>query len=109
AGKLKRIDVAGGLPTTICDVTLGRGGTWNEEGIILFNAVNDGPLLRVSATGGMPVPATRIDTTRQENSHRWPQFLPGGRRFLYFNRSGANGPETSGVYIGSLDRPDEKI
>jgi eukaryotic-like serine/threonine-protein kinase len=104
AGKLKRVEVAGGLPTVICDVGSGRGGAWNEGGVILFNAVNDGPLLRVSATGGMPVPFTTIDTAEKENSHRFPQFLPGGRQFLYFVRS-----ENSGVYLGSLERPHEKI
>jgi serine/threonine protein kinase/Tol biopolymer transport system component len=104
AGKLKRVEVAGGLPTVICDVGGGRGGAWNEDGVILFNAVNDGPLLRVSATGGMPVPLTTIDTAEKENSHRFPQFLPGGRQFLYFVRS-----ENSGVYLGSLERPHEKI
>jgi serine/threonine protein kinase/Tol biopolymer transport system component len=107
AGKLKRVDVAGGLPTVICDVGSGRGGTWNEEGVLLFNSVNDGPLLRVPATGGTPVPLTTVDTAGGENSHRWPQFLPGGRRFLYFVRSET--PENTGVYLGSLDRPQEKI
>jgi serine/threonine protein kinase/Tol biopolymer transport system component len=104
-GKLKRMEIAAGLPTVICDVGVGRGGTWNEAGMILFNSVNDGPLLRVSATGGTPVPFTTVDTAQGENSHRWPQFLPGGRRFLYFVRT-TN--ENSGVYVGSLDRPREK-
>jgi eukaryotic-like serine/threonine-protein kinase len=106
AGKLKRIEVAGGLPTVICDVGTGRGGTWNEEGVILFNSVNDGPLLRVSENGGTPVPFTTVDKAQGENSHRWPHFLPGGRRFLYFVRTaGAD----SGTYLGSLDRPQEKL
>jgi hypothetical protein len=105
-GKLKRMEIAAGLPTVICDVGVGRGGTWNEEGMILFNSVNDGPLLRVSATGGTPVPFTTVDTAQGENSHRWPQFLPGGRRFLYFVRT--TNVENSGVYVGSLDRPHEK-
>jgi eukaryotic-like serine/threonine-protein kinase len=105
ADKLKRVDVAGGLPTVICDVGLGRGGSWNAEGIILFNSVNDGPLLRVSAAGGTPTPVTTVDTTH-ENSHRGPQFLPGGRRFLYFVRADT---DNQGVYLGSLDRPQEKI
>jgi Tol biopolymer transport system component len=107
AGKLKRIEVAGGLPTAICDVGSGRGGTWNEEGVLLFNSVNDGPLLHVPATGGTPVPFTTVDKARGENSHRWPQFLPGGRRFLYFIRN--ERLENSEVYLGSLDRPQEKI
>jgi serine/threonine protein kinase len=107
AGKLKRVEVVGGLPTVICDVGSGRGGTWNDEGVVLFNSVNDGPLLRVPATGGTPVALTTVDKARGENSHRWPQFLPGGRRFLYFVRS--DNPENTGVYIGSLDRAQEKV
>jgi len=106
AGKLKRIEVAGGLPTEICGVGSGRGGTWNEEGVILFSSVNNGPILRVPAKGGTPVPFTTVDTARGENSHRWPQFLPGGRRFLYFVRTASE--ENYGVYLGSLDRPQEK-
>jgi eukaryotic-like serine/threonine-protein kinase len=106
AGKLKRIDVSGGSPIALCDVTGGRGGTWNVNGVILFNGYNDGPILQVSASGGEPVAVTNIDQSRTENSHRWPQFLPDGRRFLFFVRS--FDPQVRGVYVGSLDRPNEK-
>jgi hypothetical protein len=106
-GKLKRVDVASGLPTVICNVGSGRGGTWNEDGTILFNSVNDGPLMRVPARGGTPVPTTEVDTAHKEDSHRFPYFLPGGRRFLYYIR--AANPEVQGIYLGSLDRPQEKI
>jgi serine/threonine protein kinase len=106
-GKLKRVDVETGVITVICDVGLGRGGTWNEQGTIIFNSVNDGPLLTVSAGGGKPTPLTTLDTSRQENSHRWPFFLPDGRRFLYFIR--ASDADAGGVYLGSLDDPVEKI
>ena len=34
--KLKRIDVAGGSPTNLCDAGSARGGTWNEAGVIVF-------------------------------------------------------------------------
>jgi len=105
-GKLKRVDIAGGLPTVICDVPGGRGGTWNEAGDILFNGVNDGPLLRVSKDGGTPVPVTMVDTAHKENSHRWPYFLPGGRQFLFFVRVAR---EVTGTYLGSLDWPREKV
>ena len=39
-----------------------------------------------------------------ENSHRWPQFLPDGRHFLYFSRQ----PEKSGIYVGSLDSKETR-
>ena len=106
AGMLKRIDVSGGRPIALCDVTGGRGGTWNANDVILFNGYNDGPILQVSGSGGEPVAVTNIDQSRTEDSHRWPQFLPDGRRFLFFVR--ATDPQVRGVYVGSLDRPNEK-
>ncbi|NOT59739.1 MAG: serine/threonine-protein kinase, partial [Acidobacteria bacterium] len=35
-GKLKRIDLAGGRPQTLCDDFDLRGGAWNRAGVILF-------------------------------------------------------------------------
>jgi Tol biopolymer transport system component len=106
AGKINRIDVAGGLPVALCESSSARGGSWSSSGVILFSP-NAGPLQQVAASGGRPVPATRIDTARGENSHRWPHFLPDGRRFLYFVRTAQRGSD--GVYLGSLDRAEEKI
>jgi eukaryotic-like serine/threonine-protein kinase len=107
SGKLRRIDIAGGTPTEICDVPAGRGGTWNADGVIVYNAVNDGPLLQVLATGGAPRPLTALDVTKHENSHRNPTFLPDGRHFLYFIRS--DDREIRGIYVGSVERPQERI
>jgi eukaryotic-like serine/threonine-protein kinase len=106
SGKLRRVDIAGGTPSEICDVPAGRGGTWNADDVIVYNAVNDGPLLQVPATGGAPRPLTALDATRHENSHRNPMFLPDGRHFLYFIRS--DDREIRGIYIGSIERPQER-
>jgi len=35
--------------------------------------------------------------------HTWPQFLPDGRRFIFYQRGAT--PEAQGVYVGSLDSP----
>jgi Tol biopolymer transport system component len=106
SGKLWRIDIAGGTPTQICDVPAGRGGTWNTDGVIIYNAVNDGPLLQVPATGGAPRALTSLDVTRHENSHRYPTFLPDGRHFLYFIRS--DDREIQGIYVGTIKRPQDR-
>src|SRR5262245_20505701 len=58
-GKLKKLDVAGGSPITICDVSEGRGGAWSANGVILFGNRTDG-LFRVAATGGKPVRLTTL-------------------------------------------------
>jgi serine/threonine protein kinase len=107
AGKLKRIDLAGGPAQVLADAPAERGGTWNGDGVIVFAPITFGPLMRVAATGGTPVPVTRVEPG--EGSHRWPQFLPDGRRFLFFVGFGSSGRSVSGsatrhgVYIGTLD------
>jgi eukaryotic-like serine/threonine-protein kinase len=105
-GKLKTIGVAGGPAQVLCDAPDGRSGSWNREGTIVFAPNFNGPLYRVSITGGKPVQVTELDASQQENSHRWPQFLPDGRHFLFFARS--QQPAVTGTYVGSLDSKERK-
>jgi len=94
-GKLWKIAATGGPAQTLCDAPSGRGGTWNVEGEIVFAPTNRGGLSRVREAGGVAVPITSPET----GTHRYPVFLPDGRRFLY-TRLGA---KDNGVYVGSLD------
>ena len=108
AGKLKKIDITGGPAQTICDVPTGMfvGGSWNDDGVIIF-AMNFAGVMRVSAAGGVASPVTRVDSSRREVTQVFPSFLPDGRHFLYCRFS--NGPEGSGLYVGSLDvKPEEQ-
>ena len=103
AGKLKRIDIAGGPPQTLANTSAPRGGAWGADGTILFTA-SLGPLSRVAASGDDPVTVTRLDPPRQ-GQHVFPQFLPDGRHFLFYV---VGTPEGSGIYLGSLDGGEPK-
>lgn len=96
--KLKRITLPEG-PTQVLADAAGWGATWSADDVILFAPNAGGPLSRVSASGGDPVTVTPF--RRGDMNACWPQFLPDGRRFLFFHVT--NAPETTGVYIGSLD------
>src|SRR6516162_2687969 len=101
-GKLKKSLASGGSVQEICDASLGRGGTWNAQGTIIFSPSIGSPLFRVSANGGVPVALTKLDTSRGETTHRWPDFLPDGVHFLYLGRN-LSSEKTSALYVGSLD------
>jgi serine/threonine protein kinase len=106
-GKLKRIAIAGGsTPATLCDATPPGpgGGSWNQDGLILFTG-EDG-LYRVPAAGGVATRVTQADPARHEMAHGFPQFLPNGRRFLYFIQSADQ--NVQGVYASVLERPQER-
>jgi Tol biopolymer transport system component len=102
-GKLKRIDVTGGLPQNICDVANFTGGTWNAEGTIVFGSF-PGALKRVSASGGQPVDVTILDSAREEQAHVVPLFLPDGRHFLFL----VVGRENA-INSASLDEKDHRV
>jgi Tol biopolymer transport system component len=101
-GKLKRKDLTGGLPQVLADAPGARGGTWNRDGDIVFAPEATVGLKRVAATGGTPITVTEL--AANHGSHRWPQFLPDGRRFLFF--VGLGQASARGVYVGSLDGGD---
>lgn len=99
--KLKRIDIAGGATQTLANAIIGRGGTWNRDGVILFSPTA-AELFRMPASGGEPVAVTRVARPEQAN-HRFPWFLPDGRHFVFFAQGG---PAGRGVYLGSLDETE---
>ena len=101
SSKLRRIDAAGGPPQTVCDAANGRGGSWGKDGVIVFTATTSSPLLRVPASGGTPEPASKLDTSQGENSHRWPFFLPDGKHFLFWART-SQGVQGNALYVGEL-------
>jgi serine/threonine protein kinase len=100
-GKLKKINADGGPSQDICDSVSGRGGTWSKDGVIVFTPSSNQSLFTVPAAGGTPQPASRLDVTKGENSHRWPWFLPDGKHFLYWSRTSSAG-ESPVLYIGEL-------
>jgi eukaryotic-like serine/threonine-protein kinase len=101
-GKLKKIDISGGLAETICDIggDFAPGGSWNRDGIILF-AHHVGGVYSVPAAGGDSKRVLELDQARRETAHLWPHFLPDGRHFLYLSRSTEAG--NSGINVASLD------
>jgi len=106
--QLKKVDLAGSPPQTLCDTTGPNavGGSWNSDGVIIFGSSNTA-LTRVSGSGGTPSPVTALDASRKETRHAFPTFLPDGRHFLYLRSSTI--PENSGVYLGTLDaKPEEQ-
>jgi Tol biopolymer transport system component len=117
AGKLRKVDVTGGPPVTLCDAALGRGGTWNRDNVIVFSPGNSG-LMRVTGAGGVPVDVTTLDPPTSDrsqgtgaNSHRWPYFLPDGRHFVYTASTGACCPpvKPATIRVASLDRTEAGV
>jgi Tol biopolymer transport system component len=105
-GKLRKIEAAGGPVQALCDAADGRGGSWNEQGFILFAPRIAGPLQRVSDGGGTPQDATPPHKGDNQFTNRNPYFLPDGKHFLFIQRSGNDA--VGSVYAASLDGGEPK-
>jgi serine/threonine protein kinase len=102
---LQRVDISGGSPVTICPFTsIGAGGTWSRDGVILFSQQPD-LLYKVNAAGGEAKPLR--SPAEGETAQRWPQFLPDGKHYLYLSMSSR--PDQQGIYAGSLDSNERKF
>ena len=85
-GKLKRLDISGGLPQILASAPGGRGGTWNPDGLIVFAPTAVGSLSSVQSSGGDVATVTTVESTASGQSpvsavsSRWtkvPLFRPG--------------------------------
>jgi serine/threonine protein kinase len=103
-GWLKRLDMSGGRPEPLAQARNGKGGAWSRDDVIIYAPFAACPLMRVPAGGGAPRAVTRMDPG--ELSHRFPAFLPDGRRFLFFVN--AREPKEEGLYLASTDTPGSR-
>lgn len=104
-GTLMRIAVVG-LPQTICEAKDFSGGAWNNDDVILFGQ-GSGPVMRVSAGGGQPAPATQLEKEGY-TGHVSPYFLPDGQHFLYLARDLAV-KSRNAVFVGALNSKQSKF
>ncbi len=102
-GKLKTVDASDGtLETLDSSVTRGFGGTWNQDGIILFTPGRGAGIQRVSSSGEGASQVTVPDESLDELMHMWPFFLPDGNHFLYVAKT-LSSEQVDQVYLSSLE------
>jgi serine/threonine-protein kinase len=76
--KLRKVSVHGGTPVDLCEIPIGRGGWWGDDGTIVASDSN--ALFSVSESGGVP---RKLTTPGDAETQRWPQILPGGAAVLF--------------------------
>lgn len=106
--QLKIVEIGGGGIRVLAEAPSGHGGAWSRDGVIVFAPSVAGPLFRIDASGGTPVPVTPIRTKSQ--SHAMPAFVPDGRVFFFYVfRSTQSDAFGNGVYAGRLDNAAPKL
>jgi eukaryotic-like serine/threonine-protein kinase len=79
--ELKKVYVNGGAALTLANVVVSIGASWSSQGMIAFAPSFNTSLQQVPDSGGAPQPLSRVE--KGDVSHRWPEFLPGGKAMLF--------------------------
>ena len=107
-GKIKKVDMAGGVPTFVCEATTPfGGGTWSREGTIVFSTQEKGNyrLWKVADSGGQPTDALPDGPAGGQTSGQVSD--PGFCRMGAGSCTCCHGIGTkTAVYAGTLDSPD---
>jgi eukaryotic-like serine/threonine-protein kinase len=82
-GKLRKILLAGGTPSTIADAPDPTGGSWGNDGEILFVPSRTAGLAAVPDGGGRIRQVTTRNLAAGDDMLGWPQVLPGTRLVLF--------------------------
>ena len=99
-GKMKKVAVSGGEALSLCDAPDPRGASWGSQGTIIFAPTRASALQKVSDAGGAPQPLTEI--AKGEESHRWPEFLPGREAVLFAALYGGANWNNAEIAVQSL-------
>ncbi|MDA1185304.1 MAG: protein kinase [Acidobacteria bacterium] len=101
---IEKVPATGGTPLKVVGVDRSRGADWGPDGRIVYAPSPASGLMSVSADGGEPTPVTTLDESTKEATHRWPQFLPGGRRVLFTAHvAGTGGFDAASLKVVDLD------
>ncbi len=100
-GRLKKISVTGGAALTIGDAVQPRGASWGGGDKIAFAPTGASAIQQVPDAGGAPQPLTRFE--KGEGSHRWPDFLPGGKAVLF-----ATGIDGGQIAVQSMETGERR-
>ena len=110
-GELQKIAVSGGPPQVLAKVWAARGGSWGRRDVILYEPDSGTAIWRVNPDGSGAAPVTDHVLAHDEQTHRWPVFLPDGNHFLFFagNFAGSKDDRRSGIYASSLDGKEKTL
>ena len=110
-GKLLKVAVSGGAPQSLANVLAARGGSWGRRDVIIYAPDSGSPLWRVNSDGTGAAPLTNSIFTDDDQTHRWPVFLPDGNHFLFWagNFGNFKDDRLSGIFASSLDGKERKL
>lgn len=99
--EMRAINVASGrIRTLVTGLGWPAGGSWSDDGTIVYASHGQYALLWVNDSGGKVRALTQVPTGSDVYAYVHPHFLPDGIHFLFYVQAETN---QRGIYLGRLD------
>jgi serine/threonine-protein kinase len=107
--KLKTVALAGGPPVVLCDLPLDRGGSWGDDGNIVFtpNSIPNTTIQKIPSSGGTPSQLIALEPNI--HSYRWPQVVPGASTVVFTATTQGGFHDEANVMALSLRDGNRKV
>ena len=106
---IKKVAISGGPPVVLARAdNFGRGASWGRDGTIVFAPRFDDGLFTIRDAGGAIRPLTMINRQKNEGSHRFPHFLPGGKALLFTVGTGGSWDDAR-IEVVKLETGERKV
>jgi Tol biopolymer transport system component/predicted Ser/Thr protein kinase len=107
-GHLQKISMLGGAAVMLANTSaFDTGGSWDENGNIVASLSHTTALSMVPGAGGDARPLTKLGPGEQ--THRWPQILPGGKAVLFTASPSISGMENANILAADLKTGESKL
>jgi serine/threonine-protein kinase len=80
---LRRAALNGGAPQVITQYEWIHQGDWGEDGFIYWTPAVRSGIARTRVDGGETTQVTELDGSKNEQTHRHAQLLPGGKSMIF--------------------------
>jgi serine/threonine-protein kinase len=108
AAHLQKISLQGGAAVMMAATTaMDTGGSWDEEGNLVAALSHTAALSKIPAAGGEPRLFTKLGPGEQ--THRWPQVLPGGKAVLFTASASITGAENANILAADLKTGESRV
>ena len=82
-GQLQKVEIAGGSPIKLAGATFAFGGTFLDDGSVVYVPDETSGLMMIRPGRTEPESLTRPDGAENGYEHIWPEALPGGTDVLF--------------------------
>jgi Tol biopolymer transport system component len=102
--ELRKVPVGGGTAVLLGNAPpVTASPSWGSDGRIVYTVGANTGLYSVPEGGGPSRELTKLDDSRGERAHLYPQFLPGSRAILFTQRMGRDFTEIEASNVAVLD------